>query len=122
MAKRTPNRTQADDAGTAVGAETPRKPRGSAGRTSPSDVGAMAGGQDQAGAMSDEFLGEGQTAGAPVQSESQSNVRSTSMGSEPSEEDIRLRAYHRYLERGGGHGRDYDDWLEAERELKGRRE
>jgi hypothetical protein len=72
--------------------------------------------------MSDEFLGEGQTAGAPVQSESQSNVRSTSMGSEPSEEDIRLRAYHRYLERGGGHGRDYDDWLEAERELKGRRE
>jgi Protein of unknown function (DUF2934) len=44
--------------------------------------------------------------------------RSTSMGSEPSEEDIRLRAYHRYLERGGGHGMDFEDWLEAERELK----
>jgi len=43
---------------------------------------------------------------------------SLSMGSEPSEEDIRLRAYHRYLERGGGHGMHFEDWLEAERELK----
>ena len=47
--------------------------------------------------------------------------RSASMGSEPSEEDIRLRAYQRYLERGGGHGMDFEDWLEAERELKKRR-
>jgi len=44
--------------------------------------------------------------------------RSVSMSSAPSEEDIRLRAYHRYLERGGGHGMDFEDWLEAERELK----
>ena len=41
-----------------------------------------------------------------------------SMGSEPSEEDIRMRAYHRYLERGAGHGMDFEDWLEAEREIK----
>ena len=40
---------------------------------------------------------------------------------QPSEQDIRMRAYHRYLERGGGHGSDFQDWLEAERELKGRR-
>jgi hypothetical protein len=39
-------------------------------------------------------------------------------GSTPSEEEIRERAYHRYLQRGGGHGMDFDDWLEAERELK----
>jgi hypothetical protein len=38
--------------------------------------------------------------------------------SEPSEEDIRLRAYHRFLQRGAGHGYDFDDWLEAERELR----
>jgi hypothetical protein len=44
--------------------------------------------------------------------------RSTSMGSEPSEEDIRMRAYHRFLERGASHGQDFEDWLEAERELK----
>jgi len=40
-------------------------------------------------------------------------------GAAPNDEDIRLRAYHRYLERGGGDGQDFDDWLEAERELKG---
>ena len=40
------------------------------------------------------------------------------MSSEPSAEDIRMRAYHRYLERGGGHGMDFDDWLAAELELK----
>jgi DUF2934 family protein len=45
-------------------------------------------------------------------------LQSTSMASEPSEEDIRMRAYHRYLERGGGHGMDFEDWLEAERDLK----
>src|SRR5689334_16847263 len=45
-------------------------------------------------------------------------TRSASMGSEPSEEDIRLRAYHRYLERGGDDGLDFDDWLAAERDLK----
>ena len=44
--------------------------------------------------------------------------KSTSMGSEPSEEDIRLRAYQRYLDRGGNHGMDFEDWLQAERELK----
>jgi hypothetical protein len=37
---------------------------------------------------------------------------------EPSDEDIRRRAYQRYLERGGNHGMAFDDWLEAERELK----
>ena len=46
---------------------------------------------------------------------------SVSMASEPSEEDIRNRAYQRFLERGGGHGMDFEDWLEAERELKGGR-
>jgi hypothetical protein len=40
------------------------------------------------------------------------------MSSEPSEEDIRVRAYHLYLKRGRGHGMDFHDWLEAEQELK----
>jgi Protein of unknown function (DUF2934) len=35
----------------------------------------------------------------------------------PSVDDIRRRAYERYLERGGNHGQHFDDWLEAEREL-----
>jgi hypothetical protein len=57
----------------------------------------------------------------PSEDMSQSENRSESMSSSPSEEDIRMRAYQRYLERGGGHGMDFEDWLEAERELKHRR-
>lgn len=34
------------------------------------------------------------------------------------DEDIRTRAYLRYVERGGGDGGEFEDWLEAERELK----
>lgn len=45
-------------------------------------------------------------------------ARSESMSSEPSEADIRLRAYHRYLERGGKHGAHFDDWVAAEQELR----
>jgi hypothetical protein len=37
---------------------------------------------------------------------------------EPSPDQIRERAYQRYLERGGNHGMHFEDWLEAERELK----
>lgn len=36
----------------------------------------------------------------------------------PTEDDIRRRAYQRYLERGGEHGADFDDWLAAERDLR----
>jgi hypothetical protein len=36
----------------------------------------------------------------------------------PDEDEIRRRAYQRYLERGGADGSDFDDWLEAERELR----
>jgi len=37
---------------------------------------------------------------------------------QPTEEDIRHRAYLRYLERGAAAGDAFDDWLYAERELK----
>ena len=40
--------------------------------------------------------------------------------SEPSEHEIRLRAYFLYLDRGAFHGADFDDWLQAEMELKKR--
>jgi hypothetical protein len=35
----------------------------------------------------------------------------------PSLEEIRLRAYELHVEKGCAHGRDQDDWLQAEREL-----
>jgi hypothetical protein len=40
-----------------------------------------------------------------------------SMSSEPSEEDIRLRAYHKFLHRDGGPGTEFEDWIRAEQEL-----
>ena len=46
--------------------------------------------------------------------------RSESTPSEPSEHDIRFRAYLRYLDRGAFDGADFDDWLQAEIELKKR--
>ncbi len=35
----------------------------------------------------------------------------------PTEEEIAVRAYHIYLERGDAEGDPTDDWLQAEREL-----
>jgi hypothetical protein len=39
----------------------------------------------------------------------------------PSPEEIATEAYAIYQARGGEHGRDQDDWLEAERRLTSRR-
>ena len=36
----------------------------------------------------------------------------------PTHEEIRQRAYEVHSERGGEHGQDVEDWLQAERELK----
>jgi len=59
---------------------------------------------------------------APDADDASDDFAAADTGPSPSEEDIRTRAYHRYLERGGGHGQDFNDWVEAERELKnGRR-
>ena len=55
-------------------------------------------------------------AASPIQSHSDD----TSGNHTPSSEDIRLRAYEIYLERGSLPGNELDDWLLAERELDGR--
>lgn len=36
----------------------------------------------------------------------------------PSHDEIAELAYRRYLDRGGQHGSDFEDWLEAERALR----
>jgi hypothetical protein len=53
---------------------------------------------------------------SPIQSHSDE----TSGNHTPSYEEIRLRAYEIYLERGSLPGNELDDWLQAERELDGR--
>jgi hypothetical protein len=47
-------------------------------------------------------------------------LESASRTGQPSEDEIRVRAYQRFIERGATHGMAFDDWLEAEKELKPR--
>ena len=35
-----------------------------------------------------------------------------------SKENLEVAAYYRWLKRGGGHGEDMKDWVEAEKDLK----
>ena len=42
-----------------------------------------------------------------------------SAGKAPTQGAIAKRAFELYLARGASHGRDVQDWLDAERELKG---
>jgi len=53
-------------------------------------------------------------------SPSQSHSNDFSVKHSPNCDDIRLRAYEIYLERGSLPGNELDDWLQAERELNGR--
>ena len=47
-----------------------------------------------------------------------SNVSEESGKNEPSPVEIRQRAFEIHIERGGIHGCDLDDWLQAQRELQ----
>lgn len=58
---------------------------------------------------------------AKVVAKAASEPTPVSAPDEPSDEDIRVRAYHRYLERGGGDGMDFEDWLAAKRDLQNRK-
>jgi hypothetical protein len=48
----------------------------------------------------------------------QGELVKTSAADSPRLEEIRIRAYEIYIERGGQPGHDLDDWLQAERELE----
>jgi Protein of unknown function (DUF2934) len=48
----------------------------------------------------------------------QSHAEDISANHTPSREQIRLRAYEIYLDRGDLPGNELDDWLQAERELE----
>jgi Protein of unknown function (DUF2934) len=110
MAKRT-TRSSADDTGAAAVPAQP-KPRRQRASAPPAPE------LDTVSADSRLEGRENNSTGIPSEAGDDVPRESMSMGSDPSEEDIRMRAYHRYLERGGGHGTDFEDWLEAERELK----
>jgi DUF2934 family protein len=94
MAKRRPSRSEASDATATPAPPKGRRMRGTAEKP------------DMTSGPRPDAIDAGET--------------SASEGT-PSEEEIRIRAYHRYLERGGGDGMDFEDWLEAERELRSKK-
>lgn len=51
-------------------------------------------------------------------SPTQPHAGNTSVNQTPRHEEVSLRAYEIYLERGGIPGNELDDWLQAERELE----
>ena len=52
----------------------------------------------------------------PIEKSSARSAPQTAEG-HPTCEEIELRAHQIYVERGGAHGQDVEDWLQAEREL-----
>jgi hypothetical protein len=55
----------------------------------------------------------------PIEKPSPRSEPQTAEG-HPTREEIELRAHQIYVERGGAHGREVEDWLQAERELLGK--
>ncbi len=53
----------------------------------------------------------------PNTSPAEPNPSCETPGARPEPEQIAVRAYHIYLERGGAEGNPVSDWLQAEREL-----
>jgi hypothetical protein len=139
MAKRTSNRSQpkANDTSTAAPAQPrSRRPRGATAakadtltsfpdveRTEDDDaaLNAASGDQQPASAFTSEPEIDWQSGLQTPPQEPTMAQTSSSMGSEPSVDDIRMRAYQRYLERGGREGMAFDDWLEAERDLRNKK-
>ena len=107
MAKKTVSRSKAEPKPAApADAAAAAKPRARAKSKSAADV-----------VSSDTAVANDAAAPTFLSPSSHSASASVSMASELSDDDIRIRAYHRYLERGGGHGMDFEDWLEAKRDL-----
>ena len=59
-----------------------------------------------------------QTTGTKKQSVAAEQPIKQAPSHEPTEEEIRQRAYEIYLARGGAPGHEVEDWLQAERELR----
>jgi len=109
MAKRRTPRAEANDAATV--SSPPARSRRTPANTSPEadTIGAFPG------------VERSEDDGAVAQAVATPATGSNRDQQAPSDDEIRERAYHRYLERGAHQGSEFDDWVEAERELRTRR-
>jgi hypothetical protein len=106
MAKRTTPRSEVNDSAT-TSAPRPRSRRTPANTSPEADtIGAYPG------------VERSEDDGAVAQAIATPSSGSNNGQQSPSDDDIRHRAYQRYLERGGHQGSEFDDWVEAERELR----
>jgi|SRR5581483_2534959 len=126
MAKRTP-RSEADDSAATTPARPPRSSTGQSGQQAqtrsrgPRQTGdeATAGAVDDAETFAARPSGDAEPEESALSADRRGGDAATDENG-PSEDEIRNRAYQLYLERGGGHGMHFDDWLQAEKELKKR--
>jgi hypothetical protein len=52
-----------------------------------------------------------------MESSSSATIKPRTNGNQPTRAEIALRAYQIYLERGGEPGKEFEDWMQAERQL-----
>jgi len=77
--------------------------------------------QPKAVADEQQVARRGSAVAEPIASAASEIVDESDPVSRPDASDqIALRAYEIYLERGGNHGQDLEDWLEAERQMSER--
>ena len=113
MAKRKTPRAEANDAGTASPTRTRRAPV-----PAPPPVNTSAEADTIAAYPGVE---RSENDGAVAQATASPSPGSSQPQETPSDDEIRERAYHRFLERGAHQGNEFDDWVEAERDLRSRR-
>jgi hypothetical protein len=54
-----------------------------------------------------------------MESSSPATQKPRAASNQPTREEIALRAYHIYLKRGATPGNEFEDWMQAERQLIG---
>jgi Protein of unknown function (DUF2934) len=54
-----------------------------------------------------------------MQSSSPATQKTRTASNQPTREEIALRAYQIYLQRDGAPGNEFEDWMQAERQLLG---
>lgn len=119
MAKRTP-RTEAQDTTTAPPAREQR-PAATSRRPRSDREGDITPAEEAAPQSADTFAARAEPDQRHSGAGSSPDTAPDPIGSGPTEEEIRYRAYLLYIERGGEHGTDFEDWLNAERELRSRK-
>jgi hypothetical protein len=103
-----------------VGPDTPAEPPAAYRRRTPATPRKRATGRPESGVVEPDAT----PIAEPIDRAADMSVGAGSSDSaaarEPTFDEIAEAAYRRYLERGGQHGQDFDDWVEAERSLRSR--